>query len=123
MMGKKTKKVSQNYMDAVMYHNPLYKWSVNEDGIVVIDVINRGLHHKIAQKFFHKPKISHISLDKYGSRLWEAIDGNNSVYDILNIMSEAFPDEKKYMLNRVIAFMQTLQRNRFIFVSVTKKEQ
>lgn len=121
-MGKKTKRVSSNYMDTVMYHNPLYKWSINEDNIVVIDVINIGIHHKIAQKFFHKPKISHISLDKYGSKLWASIDGNNSVYDILNIMSDTFPDEKKYMLNRVVAFMQTLQRNKFIYVLGTKKE-
>lgn len=121
MIGKKTKKVSQNYMDTVMYHNPLYKWSVNEDGIVVIDVINSGLHHRIAQKFLHKPKVSHISLDKYGSKLWEAIDGNKTVYDILTIMSDAFPDENIYMLNRVIAFMKTLQNNRFIYAAGTKK--
>lgn len=113
-MGKKVKKISPNYMDIIMYHNPEYKWSVNEDGTVVIDVINKGIHHKIAQKFFHKPKISHISLDKYGSKLWEAIDGKKTVYDVLNIMLNAFPNEEKYMLNRVVTFMQTLQNNKFI---------
>ncbi len=122
-MGKRVKKVSQNYMDTVMHHNPEYKWSVNEDGIVVIDVINKGIHHKIAQKFFHKPETSHISLDKHGSKLWISIDGSKTVYDILNIMSDAFPDEKKYMLNRVIAFMQTLQNNKFIYADTNKKQQ
>lgn len=114
MAAKKVKKISQNYMDTVMYHNPIYKWSVGDDGIVVIDVEHRGIHHKIAQKFFHKPRTSHISLDKYGSKLWESIDGSKTVYDILNIMSDAFPDEKSDMLNRVIAFMATLQNNKFI---------
>lgn len=85
MAKNKPKKIPQNYMDAVMVHNPLYKWSENEDGVVVIDVINTGLHHKIAQKFFHKPRTSHISLDKYGSVLWKSINGKNTVYDILYI--------------------------------------
>lgn len=114
MAKNKPKKIPQNYMDAVMVHNPLYKWSENEDGVVVIDVINTGLHHKIAQKFFHKPRTSHISLDKYGSVLWKSINGKNTVYDILNIMSEAFPDEKDSMLKRIVAFMQTLYSNRYI---------
>ncbi|MCX4327611.1 MAG: PqqD family protein [Lachnospiraceae bacterium] len=114
MAKNKIKKIPQNYMDTVMVRNPLYKWSENKDGTVVIDVINKGLHNSIAQKFFHKPKTSHISLDKYGSVLWKSVNGTNTVYDILNIMSEAFPDEKDNMLKRVIAFMQTLYSNKYI---------
>jgi len=121
MSKKKTKKISQNYMDTIMLRNPGYKWSEHENGIVVIDVINQGIHHKIAQKLFNKPKTSHISLDKYGSVLWKAINGSNTVYDILNIMSDTFPDERDSMLNRVVAFMQTLQRNKFILALSYKK--
>ena len=61
-------------------------------------------------------------LDKYGSVLWKALDGRNTVYNILNIMSDTFPDEKDSMLNRVIAFMQTLKRNNFILVPSRKKD-
>lgn len=121
MARKKTKKIPQNYMDTVMLRNPYYKWSENEEGIVVIDVINQGIHHRIAQKLLHKPKTSHISLDKYGSVLWKSINGKNSVYDILNIMSDTFPDEKEDMLKRVIAFMQTLQANKYIFARSQEK--
>ncbi len=115
MAKKRTKKIPQNYMDVVMFCNPGFKWSENEEGLVTIDVINKGLHHKIAQKFFHKPEISHIALDKYGSVLWKSINGRNTVYDILNIMSETFPDEKESMLKRVIAFMHTLQVNKYVY--------
>lgn len=115
MFKKKTKKIPQNYMDMVMFCNPDYKWSENEEGLVTIDVINKGPHHKIAQKLFHKPETSHIALDKYGSVLWKSINGRNTVYDILNIMSETFPDEKDSMLKRVIAFMHTLQVNKYVY--------
>lgn len=114
MIKKKIKKLPPNYMDAVMSHNPAFKWSEN-DGIVVVDVINSGIYHRIAQKLFHKPGTSHIRLDKYGSRLWKAIDGRNTVFDIFNIMVNAFPDEKNNMLNRMVAFMQILQNNKFIY--------
>ncbi len=121
MAKKKKKKIQQNYMDAIMFRNPAYKWSENEEGLVIIHVINQGLHHKIAQKFFHKPKTSHISLDKYGSLLWKSIDGRNTVYDILNIMSDAFPGEKDSMLKRIIAFMHTLQVNKYVYQMKSKK--
>ena len=122
MARKKTKKIPQNYMDTVMLRNPYYTCSEKEEGIVVIDVINQGIHHRIAQKLLHKPKTSHISLDKYGSVLWKALDGRNTVYNILNIMSDTFPAEKDSKLNRVIAFMQTLKRNNFILVPSRKKD-
>lgn len=120
MAKKKVQKVPQNYMDAIISHNPEYKWIEKEDGIVVIDVINKGLFNKIAQKFFHKPKVSHISLDKYGSALWKAVDGSNTVFDIVNIMSDTFPDEKERMLDRVIKFLHTLQVNRFVNTQIPK---
>ena len=48
MAKNKIKKIPQNYMDTVMVRNPLYKWSENKDGTVVIDVINKGLHNSIS---------------------------------------------------------------------------
>ncbi len=113
---KNTKKIPRNYMDAVILHNPKYNWKENDEGIAVIDVINKGPHHRFAQKFFGKPKVSHISLDKYGSVLWKAIDGHNTVYDIVNIMKTTFPDEEERMLDRVINFMHTLQVNGFVML-------
>lgn len=122
MASKKQKKVSKNYMDAIIYHNPEYKWTEKDNGTVVIDVINKGFYHKIAQKFFHKPKVSHISLDKYGSLLWKSINGKNTVYDIVNTMSDKFPGESDRMLDRVITFLHTLEVNRFIYTSVSKSK-
>lgn len=122
MASKKQKKVSKNYMDAIIYHNPEYKWTEKDNGTVVIDVINKGFYHKIAQKFFHKPKVSHISLDKYGSLLWKSINGKSTVYDIVNTMSDKFPGESDRMLDRVITFLHTLEVNRFIYTSVSKNK-
>lgn len=114
---RKTKKIDSNYMDMILVHNPERKWTTREDGIVVIDMENRGFYHKIAQKFFHKPKVSHIALDAHGTALWNALDGKHTVFDVVNLMKETFPEEEEQMLNRVITFLHTLQVNKFILTN------
>lgn len=120
-MAKK-RKVSQNYMDTILIPNPERKWSEREDGIVVIDMENKGFHNRVAQRFFHRPKVSHIALDAHGTAVWKALDGNRSVFDVVNQMKQDFPDEEARMLDRVITFLHTLQVNRFVIVkNATKK--
>ena len=111
---KKTKKISANYMDIVFTRSEDRPWRTKEDGMVEIDMENKGFFNSIAQKFFHRPRVSHIALDKYGTCLWLAIDGSSTVNDILAKMNEAFPAEKDKMLNRVVQFLTTLEVNRFI---------
>ena len=119
-MAKKVKqqKISKNYMDSIFVHKPTLQWHTTENEskkqIVVLDVENTGFFNKIAQKFFHRPKVSHIWLDEYGSTFWQLLDGKNSVFDVVNLMKEKFPSETDKMLNRVISFFHTLQVNKFI---------
>lgn len=114
MPKQKTKKVSKNYMDSIPVRVDNRPWHIKDDDMVEIEMENKGFYHRIAQKFFHRPKVSHIALDKYGTALWLMIDGTNTVYDIVQGMEEIFPDEKDKMLNRVVTFMTTLETNSFI---------
>ena len=80
-----------NYMDKIPCINLNYTWEQSPDGIVVIEMPHTGFYHKIAQKYFHKPKKSHIKLDRYGSTLWIHINGDNTVFNLVSIMEEHFP--------------------------------
>ena len=111
----KQKRVSKNYMDSVFVPSEIIRWN-QKDGSVILDIPNTGFFNKLAQVFFHKPKVSHITLDKYGSKLWLLLDGKNSVYDVVNAMKESFPQEQDRMLDRVITFFHTLQINKYIFL-------
>ena len=104
-----------NYMDMIPFINLNYTWKVSSDGLVTIDMPHTGFYHHIAQKYFHRPKKSCISLDRYGSTLWTHIDGDNTVFNLVSIMEEQFPEEAPDMLKRVIAFLKTLERVRFIY--------
>ena len=114
MTDPKGKKLPANYMDLVYVPAPELSWSVGKDGIVEFRMEHKGFFPKIAQTFFHKPRFSQIRMDAYGSTLWQALDGKNTVFDVLGVMEAAFPDEREKMLNRVVAFLRTLQTNRLI---------
>ena len=110
----KTRTLSSNYMDLVFTKNAEIQWRVKDDGFVEVDMVNKGFFNSIAQKFFHRPRVSHIALDKYGTTLWLALDGTATVNDLLEKMNETFPDETDKMLNRLVQFLTTLERWEFI---------
>ena len=103
-------------MDSIPERSGQMPWRIREDGMVEIDMENKGFYHTIAQKFWKKPRISHIALEKYGTVVWKNIDGQNTVYDIVRIMEAEFPEEKDRMLDRVVNYMGTLQRSKFITI-------
>ena len=110
----KTRTLSANYMDIVFSRNAEIQWRVKENGFVEVDMENKGFFNSVAQKFFHRPRVSHIALDKYGSTLWLALDGTATVNDLLAKMNETFPAETDKMLNRLVQFLTTLERWEFI---------
>ncbi|MCU6736482.1 PqqD family protein [Diplocloster agilis] len=112
-MSKKTV-LPRNYMDYVPMKNPEYKWETNEKGRVVIDEPNVGFFNRIAQKFFHRPKVSHIQLDAYGSFVWQQIDGKNTIYDISELVKAEFGKKAEPVLNRLVEFFRILKFHRFI---------
>lgn len=116
----KKKKISPNYLEIIPKRSEDRPWRIAEDGMVEIDMENKGFYHFIAQKFFKKPRISHISLDKYGSVVWQSIDGKNTVNDIIAVMKKSFPKEKDRMLDRVVTYMAVLQRGGFIIMKGAK---
>ena len=110
----KAKVVSGNYMDKIPHISEGHEWRELDDSNVEVDMPHKGFYAKIAQKFFHKPAVSHIKLDEYGSVVWKSIDGERTIYDIVGKMNEAFPEEENDMLKRVITFISTLEMNKFV---------
>ncbi len=116
MKKKKTKVISTNYMDKIPVRALDHPWKEDKDGKVVIEMKHEGFYARIATRYFKKPSKSQISLDKYGSVVWKGCDGKNTIYDIVLLMENTFPDEKDKMLNRVVTFMATLENSKFIFM-------
>ena len=101
-------------MDFIPVCNPAYTWDADKKGKVTVHVVNRGLYNWIAQKIFKKPRISHISLDEYGSYVWRQMDGQRNVYEISKLVSAQFGKEAEPMVPRLVKYIQILYQNKFI---------
>ena len=109
----KKKRISKNYLDSIFVPTSDLAWR-NEEGSVTLDIENKGFFNHIAQSLFHQPKVSHIALDNYGSALWLLLDGENTVFDVINKMKEIYSAAQDRMLDRVITLLHTLQVNKFV---------
>ena len=82
-MKKKTNKDQQeNYLERKPKRHEAIAWAKDEKGIVTLDIENTGFFNRLAQKFFHKPKVTHIHLDEMGSFVWPIMDGEKDIIAI-----------------------------------------
>ena len=63
----KNQKQQKNYLDFVPIKNESIAWSSDNDGLITLEIQNKGVFNRIAQKLFKKPPITYIHLDENGS--------------------------------------------------------
>ena len=108
------KKQQENYLDYIPVISQKNTWS-EENGKVTVHMVHRGFYAGIAQRFFRRPRVSHIELDKTGSFVFPLIDGQRSVGDIALLVKEEFGDAAEPLYERLIRYMQILRNNGCIY--------
>ena len=103
-----------NFLDYVYSVNSDLVWALNESGEVIIDMENKGFTNRIAQKFFKKPKVSHITLEGMGSYIFTLIDGQRSVFEIGKLLKEKYGDEAEPLYERLSVYMKRLEELGYI---------
>ena len=94
--------------------NPAINWTTDDKGIVTLEVENKGVANRIAQKLLKKPKISYIHLDENGSFIWPLIDGKKTVMEIAPFVDEHFGEASHPLYERLVRFFQILESYGFI---------
>ena len=89
-------------------------WSKDEDGIVTLDIENKGFFNRLAQLLFKKPKVSHIHLDKMGSFIWPLMDGDKDIVKIGEIVKEHFGEKAEPLYERLATFFKILDSYSFV---------
>ena len=108
------KKQDTNYLDKIPVHPIGIPWSTDENGIVTLEIENKGAMNRIAQKLFKKPKVSYIHLDKTGSFVWPLIDGKKSISDLAADVDAHFGEEAHPLYERRAQFFRVLDSYKFI---------
>ena len=112
-MKKKTSQL-ENFLEKGPVRSQYLNWTVDEDGLVTLEIENTGFFNRIAQKVFRKPKFSYVHLDKTGSFVWPLIDGEKDIITLGELVKERFGEEAEPLYQRLAKFFQILDSYHFI---------
>ncbi len=105
-----------NYLDYVPRKNEMNSYSINEDGLGVIGVVNVGFYNRLAQILFKRPRYSNIELERYGTFIWPYIDGENSIYDIALKVRDEFGERAEPVYDRICQYFSIMVDNGLVFL-------
>ncbi len=107
------KKKPENYLDKKPIRREDISWT-EKDGSVTLEIENKGVFNRIAQKLFKKPKVSYIHLDEMGSFIWPVIDGEKTIFELGKEVEERFGDDANPLYERLVKYFQILESYNFI---------
>ncbi len=110
---KKTKK-GENYLERKPLRKEEIGWSADDNGIITLEIENKGVFNTIAQKLFKKPRISYIHLDEMGSFVWPLLDGVKDITQIGVLVDEHFGEKAHPLYERLAKYFQILESYNFI---------
>lgn len=122
MKKKKPLKIERNYLEGTPGRNPSIRFSIGEDGVITLEIDNKGLMNRIAQKLFKKPKISYVHLDEMGSFVWPLIDGETDILRIGELVKEHFGDKAEPLYERLAKYFKILESYGFVHFDPNPKK-
>lgn len=112
-MSKK-KVISENYLLRVPSRPNSIEWSADDDGNVTLMIENTGWVNRLVQKLFFRPRYSQIHLDKFGSFVWQKMDGAMDITAIGRLVEEHFGEEAHPLYERLATYFQILDSYHFV---------
>jgi len=105
-------KDSSNFLEFIPVRADIL-WSEKE-GIVTLEIENKGLFNRIAQKLFKKLEISYIHLDEMGSFIWPRLDGKLTVSELGELVKEQFGEKAEPLYERLSKYISILKSYGFV---------
>lgn len=103
----------KNYLEQVPLRQ-IQRYSTDENGVITLEIDNKGVFNKIAQKLLKKPKVSYIHLDEMGSFVWPLIDGKRDIIEIGEFVKEHFGEKAEPLYERLAKYFKVLESYSFI---------
>ena len=111
---KNKKKDKENYLDKIPVVKSGLSKSVSNDGMITLEIENKGVFNKFFQLVLKKPKITYIHLDETGSFVWPLIDGKRSIAEIGKEVDSHFGEAAHPLYERLAKFFQILDSYGFV---------
>ena len=111
---RKKNVISENYLLRVPSRPESIEWNVDDDGNVTLMIENTGWVNRLVQKLFFRPRYSQIHLDKFGSFVWQTMDGAMDITAIGLLVEEHFGEESHPLYERLATYFQILDSYHFV---------
>lgn len=111
---KKKNIILENYLDKKPMRPEFLNWKKDDNGVVTLEVQNKGIFNRIAQKLLKKPKISYIHLDEMGSFIWPLLDGKKTIMELGEDVEKKFGKDAHPLYERLAKYFQILESYGFI---------
>ena len=105
---------NQNYLDKKPLRKDGINWNSDQNGIVTLEIENKGVFNRIAQKLLKKPKISYVHLDEMGSFVWPIIDGEKNIMELGKAVDEHFGEKAHPLYERLAQYFKILESYGFV---------
>jgi len=109
-----SKRQKENYLERIPKKNPDINWTTDENGLVTLEIENKGVFNRVAQKLLKKPKISYVHLDENGSFVWPLIDGERDIIKLGELVEEHFGEKSHPLYERLVKFFGILDSYGFV---------
>lgn len=106
-------KNKENFLEKKPQRNPDINWK-EKDGQITLEIENKGVFNRLAQKLLKKPKISYIHLDEMGSFIWPLIDGETDIIDLGEKVREHFGNKAEPLYERLSKYIKILESYGFV---------
>ncbi len=109
-----------NYLDLIPEKSRYTSSYTGEDGKFYVRFRNTGFYNRLAQLLFKRPQYTNIEMEKYGTFIWQYIDGENSVYDIALKVKERFGEEAEPLFDRICRYFAIMADNKLVILNKVK---
>jgi len=109
----KKQKKEYNLLELIPFRNYQFVYNENKKIDVLVPRFNDRFFGKFLQPRLKNPHIK-ANLDDMGTSVWELMDGQNKVEDIIIKMNEYHSENEENLEERIKVFIQNLYRNNFI---------
>ncbi len=111
---KMRKKIQENYLEKIPMRKDGIKWTADQNGIVTLEIENKGFFNRLFQLLLKKPKISYIHLDEMGSFVWPLSNGDKTITQIAELVDAHFGKKAHPLYERLAKYFQILESYGFI---------
>ena len=113
----------ENYLEYIPNIKNGLDWTADEEEMVTVTIHYTSFVDKyFVQLIYRRPDHTDVELDKFGSFVWQQIDGKNDLIAIADAVHEKFGEEAEPLHARIAKFFQQLEQAHLIYMQRPKSE-